>query len=296
MPVNDKLGVVPAFNSAAYTIPDLLKDPKRIEKVIEPTPEVWLSTFLFRRDTTDSGAVVFNQARKNGAYPDKGSVEEIAPGADFPKIDLSGEVLDAKVVTKQGFAFEVKDESTQRKNYDEVGRALRLGTNLMAQQNAAQMWQAFVDAKVPTQNAVAAWNTGGIDPRRDVLTATSAIRNTKLGYNPRTVLINPETMLELQLNEKFAAWMPRENAALNPFLNPTLNGFLGLEWVDNEFVPKDEVIVFERGITGVEVVERDVEVEDIRQTGQKTLYQVSRRSVPIITDPTSAVVIKGVLS
>lgn len=296
MPVNDKLGVVPAFNSAAYTIPELLKDPKRIEKVIEPTPEVWLSTFLFRRDTTDSGAVVFNQARKNGAYPDKGSVEEIAPGADFPKIDLSGEVLDAKVVTKQGFAFEVKDESVQRKNYDEAGRALRLGTNLMAQQNAAQMWQAFVDAQVPTQNAVAAWNTGGIDPRRDVLTATSAIRNTKLGYNPRTVLINPETMLELQLNEKFAAWMPRENAALNPFLNPTLNGFLGLEWVDNEFVPKDEVIVFERGITGVEVVERDVEVEDIRQTGQKTLYQVSRRSVPIITDPTSAVVIKGVLS
>ena len=296
MPVNDKLGVVPAFNSAAYTIPDLLKDPKRIEKVIEPTPEVWLSTFLFRRDTTDSGAVVFNQARKNGAYPDKGSVEEIAPGAEFPKIDISGEVLDSKVVTKQGFAFEVKDESTQRKNYDEVGRALRLGTNLMVQQNAAQLWQAFVDAKVPTQNAVAAWNTSNIDPRRDVLTATAAIRNTRLGYNPRTVLINPETMLELQLNDKFAAWMPRENAALNPFLNPTLNGFLGLEWVDNEFVPKDEVIVFERGITGVEVVERDVEVEPIRESGQKTLYQVSRRSVPIITDPLSAVIIKGVLS
>lgn len=296
MPVNDKLGVVPAFNSAAYTVPDLLKDPKRIERVIEPTPEVWLSTFLFRRDTTESGAVVFNQARKNGAYPDKGSVEEIAPGADFPKIDLSGEQLDAKVVTKQGFAFEVKDESVQRKSYDEVGRALRMGTNLMVQQNAAQLWKAFVDAQVPTQNAVAAWNTSTVDPRRDVLTATAAIRNTKLGYQPRTVLINPETMLELQLNEKFVSWMPRENAALNPFLNPTLTGFLGLEWVDNEFVPKDEVIVFQRGITGVEVVERDVEVEKIRESGQKDLYQVSRRSVPIITDPTSAVIIKGVLS
>lgn len=296
MPVNDKLGVVPAFNSAAYTIPELLKDPKRIEKVIEPTPEVWLSTFLFRQDRTESGAVVFNQARKNGAYPDKGSVEEIAPGAEFPKIDISAEIPETAVVSKQGFGFEAKDESSQRKSYDEVGRALRLGTNLMVKQNAAQLYKAFVDAGVPTQNAVAAWNTAGVDPRRDILTAQAKIRNTKLGYDPRSVLINPETLLELQLNEKFAAWMPRENAALNPFLNPGLHGFLNAEWIENEYVPRDELIVLQRGITGVEVIERDVEVEAIRQSGQKTLYQVSRRAVPIITDPLAALIVKGVLS
>ena len=292
----DKLGVVPAFNSAAYTIPDLLKDPKRLEKTIEPTPEVWLSTFLFRRDTTQSGAVVFNQARANGAYPDKGSVEEIAPGAEFPKIDITSDRLDTAVVTKQGFAFEVKDESVQRKNYDEVGRSIRLGGNLMAQQNAAQLYNAFRDAGVPTQNAVAAWNTASVDPRRDVRTAQTTIKNTKLGYQPRTVLINPDALLELELNEKFAQWMPRENAALNPFLNPGLHGFMGVEWVENEFVPEDEIIVLQRGITGVEVVEKDVQVEKIRQSGQKDLYQVDRRSVPIITDPLSAVIVKGVLA
>lgn len=296
MPVNDKLGVVPAFNSAAYTIPDLLKDPKRIEKVIEPTPEVWLSTFLFRQDRTESGAVVFNQARKNGAYPDKGSVEEIAPGAEFPKIDINAEIPETAVVSKQGFGFEVKDESVQRKSYDEVSVAIRKGTNLMAQQNAFQLYKAFVDAGVPTQNAAAAWNTPNVDPRRDVRKAQAAIKNTKLGYQPRTVLVNPDALLELELNEKFAAWMPRENAALNPFLNPGLHGFLNVEWVENEFVPEDELIVLHRGIAGVDVIERDVEVEPIRQSGQKTLYQVSRRAVPIITDPLSAVIVKGVLS
>lgn len=296
MPVNDKLGVVPAFNSAAYTIPELLKDPKRIERVIEPTPDVWLSTFLFRPDRTDSGTAVFNQARKNGAYPDKGSVEEIAPGAEFPKIDIAGEIPQTAVATKQGFALEVKDESTQRKNYDEVGRGLRLGTNLMNQQDAYQLYKAFVDAQVPTQNAVAAWNTANVDPRRDVRTAQAKIRNTKLGYQPRTVLINPDALMELELNEKFASWMPRENPNLNPFLNEGLHGFLNVEWVENEFVPEDEVIVLQRNITGAAVVERDTEVEPIRQSGQKTLYEVSRRGMPIITDPLSAVIIKGVLS
>lgn len=292
----DQLGRTPGVNTARWTVPDLLKEPKRLDKVIEPTPETWLSTFLFRRDTTSSGAVVFNQARKNGAYPEKGAVEEIAPGAEFPKIDIGAEALDTAVVTKQGFSFEVKDEDVERKNYDEVGRALRLGTNLMAQQNAFQLYKAFTDAKVPTQNAVAAWNTGSVDPRRDIRKAQSTIRNTRLGYQPRTVLINPDALLELELNDKFASWMPRENAALNPFLNEGLHGFLNVEWVENEFVPKDEIIVLHRGITGVEVVEKDTHSEKIRESGQKDLWQVGRRSVPIITDPLSAVIIKGVLS
>lgn len=292
----DKLGVVPAINSAAYTIPQILKDPKRLERVIEPEPEVWLSSYLFRTDTTESGAVVFNQARKNGAYPDKGSVEEIAPGAEFPKIDITSDVQDVAAVTKQGFAFEVKDESRDRKNYDEVGRAIRLGGNLMAQQNAFQLYKAFGDAGVPTQNAVAAWNEATVDPRRDVRTAQAAIKNTKLGYRPQTVLINPDALLELELNDKFASWMPRETANLNPFLNPGLHGFLGVEWVENEFVPEDEIIVLHRGITGVEVVEKNVQAEKIRQSGQKDLWQVDRRSVPIITDPLSAVIVKGVLA
>lgn len=292
----DQLGRVPEVNTARWTTADLLKDLKKLNSTVEPTPEVWLSTFLFRRDTTESGAFVFNQARQNGAYPDKGSVEEIAPGADFPKIDINADVVDTGVVTKQGFAFEVKDESRERKNYDEVGRAIRLGTNLMAQQNAFQLYKAFLDAGVPVQNAVAAWNSATVDPRRDIRKAQATIKNAKLGYQPRTVLVNPDALLELELNEKFASWMPRENAALNPFLNPGLHGFMGVEWVENEFVPEDEIIVLHRNITGVEVVEKDVHSEKIRQSGQKDLYEVGRRSVPVITDPMSAVIVKGVLA
>ena len=292
----DQLGRVPEVNTARWTTADLLKDLKKLNSTVEPTPEVWLSTFLFRRDTTESGAFVFNQARQNGAYPNKGSVEEIAPGAEFPKIDINADVVDTGVVTKQGFAFEVKDESRERKNYDEVGRAIRLGTNLMAQQNAFQLYKAFVDAGVPTQNAAAAWNAPNVDPRRDVRKAQAAIKNTKLGYQPRTVLVNPDALLELELNDKFASWMPRENAALNPFLNAGLHGFLSVEWVENEFVPEDEIIVLHRNITGVEVVEKDVHSEKIRQSGQKDLYEVGRRSVPVITDPLSAVIVKGVLA
>lgn len=295
----DALGRVPSaptVDGTRYTTDALLKDPKRLARVITPTPEIFLSTFLFRSDTTSSGAVIFNQARANGSYPEKGRVEEIAPGADFPKLDLSEETVDVTVATKHGIAFEVKDESVDRKSYDEVNRALLLAQNAMVLQNANQCYRAFLDAGVPTVNAVGAWNAASADPRRDIRKAQAQIRNTKLGYRAATVLINPDALLELELNPLFAGWMPRENANLNPFLNQGLNGFLNVEWVENEFVPEDEIFILQRNVTGVDVLEKDTSVEAHRQTGQKTLYEVSRRNVPIITDPLSVVRVQGVLA
>lgn len=286
----------PTVQGTRVTLDTILKQPKVVSRVIVPTPEVFLSTFLFRQDTTESGAMIFNRARANGAYPTKGDVREIAPGADFPTIQLGEDTPEVAVATKYGLAFEVTDESVQRKAYDEIGRGLLLSRNALRRQDAYRCYQAFVDAGVPTRNAVAKWNDPATaNPLRDLLTAVADIRNTRLGYAANTVLINPRAALEFQLNEKIQKQVQVGNESSNPWLSPTLGRLLGLNWVENEFLPEGEVLVLQANISGVNFVERDTEVEPIRQSGQKTLVQVSRRAVPIITDPGAAVRIQGVL-
>lgn len=287
----------PAVNGTRVALDTITKQPKVVSRVIIPSPEVFLSTYLFRQDTTESGTVIFNRARANGAYPTKGDVREIAPGADFPTIQLGEETPDVEVATKHGLAFEVTDESVQRKSYDEINRGLLLARNALRRQDAYRCYQAFLDADVPTRNAVARWDDpAAANPLRDLLTSLADIRNTKLGYTATTVLINPTAALELLLNEKVQKQVQVGNEQANPWLSPNLGRLLGLNWVENEFLPEGEAILLQTNISGVNFTERDTEVEPIRQTGQKTLVQVSRRSVPIITDPLSAVRIQGVLA
>lgn len=287
----------PSSEGTLITTDQLLKDPKRLARVIAPNEEIFLSTFLFTRDTTESGAVVFNRAKKNGAYPDRGDVQEIAPMADFPLIDVAEGEQDTAVATKHGFGFRVSKESEKRKKDSEVNKNILVGRNALVRQDANRLYKAFIDAGVPEQNAVGAWNSGTTDPRRDIRTAQAAIKNEKLGYNPVTVLINPTAALELELSDYFTSAMPRENAALNPFLSPGLGNFMRVEWVENEFVPEDEVLVLQKFVTGTNVIEWETEVDDpIQEAGQKKLYQVSRSSVPIVTDPLSVRRIRGVLA
>lgn len=299
MPTENNLGQTPGgptVDGQRYSWDVALKDPLKLARIIAWSPEAWVTDYLLRRATTESGAVVYNQARRNGAYPAKGGPQIVAPAADFPLIDISEEAPTTALAEKVGVAFRVTDESVRRKAYDEVARAVFIATNALRRQNAHQCYQAFVDSGVPTTNAVASWaSPDAADPRRDILKAQSSIRGTRLGYDPRSVLAHPNTLTELMLNPKLATWMPRENPALNPYLNPGLNGFLSVEYVETTEMPEDEVIVFQRNIVGADVVEREINVEPIRESGQKTLYQVSRSSVPVITDPLAAVRIQGVL-
>lgn len=286
----------PTVDGTRVSWDTLSKQPKAIARVIAPTPEIFLSTLLFRQDTTDSGSVIFNRARANGAYPTKGDVREIQPGADFPTVNLGEETQDVAVVTKIGAAFEVKDESEDRKAYDEANRGLYLVRNALTRQDAYRCYQAFLDAGVPVQSATASWaDATAANPLRDLLTARAAIKNAKLGYRATTVIVNPTTALELLLNEKVQKQIQVGNESSNPWLSPGLGNLLGMNWVENEFLDEDEAIVLQQNLTGVNVVEKDTFVERHRQTGQKSLYEVSRRSVPIITDPLSAVRIQGVL-
>lgn len=287
----------PSVNGTNITVDTMLKQPKYITKAAVPSNEIFLSEFLFRQDGTgDSGAIIFQRAKRAGAYPTFGDVQEIAPMANFPLIDGDDDEWMTDLARKFGTAFRFSDEARDRNARDAFTRNTLLARNALVRQDAARCYQAFIDAGVPQRNAIAPWNSASQKIRRDIRTAQSDIKNEKLGYAADTVILNPNAALEIELNEDLQKLLPTQIPAYNPWLSPGLKNLLNINWVENEHLPEDTVIVLQRNVSGVNAVEKDTSTETLREAGEKTLVQIGRRSLPVITDPYSAIILKGVIA
>lgn len=288
-------GGAPAINqqTGALTVSALLKAPTFLAKRIVPDNRMFLSNLLFRRGTTSSGAVVYNAARVDDQYPGRGDAQIVEPGAEFPMIDFSDGADKVAVAEKLGAGYIVTDEARDRNNTDVIVKGNAKVRNAIIRQDAARALAAF-NGTAPTVNAVAAWSTAKA-MRTDVLKALAQIKATRLGYTPDAVLINPETESTLLLLDELTNLRPREDTAENPLYSPQLGGLLGLNWIVNEYVPAGQAIVLQTKVTGVDVEEKPFTLSVVREgTRERDVVIGSRRSVPVVDEPLSAVVIKGV--
>lgn len=288
-------GGAPAINqqSGALTVSALLKAPTFLAKRIVPDNRMFLSNLLFRRGNTSSGAVVYNAARVDEQYPSRGDAQIVEPGGEFPMIDFSDGADKVAVAQKLGAGYIVTDEARDRNNTDVIVKGNAKVRNAIIRQDAARALAAF-DGAAPTVNAVADWSTAKA-MRTDVLKALAQIKATRLGYTPDAVLINPDTESTLLLLDELTNLRPRENTAENPLYSPQLGGLLGMNWIVNEYVPEGQAIVLQTKVTGVDVEEKPFTLSVVREgTRERDVVIGSRRSVPVVDEPLSAVVIKGV--
>lgn len=285
-------GGAPSVQGTRLTVDGVLKQPKFLAKRIVPDSRIFLSELLFRQDTTDSGAVLYNVARTDDQYPARGDVQYVEPGAEFPMIDFSEGENRVATARKVGGGYIVTDEAVDRNQMNVVAKGNLKVQNALKRQDAARCLTAFRGA-VDTVNATATWDTAKA-MRTDVLEAVAQIQRTQLGYTPDTVLINPQAVTDLLLLDELQNLSPRENTSLNPLFNRQLNGYLGMNWVPNEYMPVDEAIVLQTKMTGVNVTEKPFSLEVVREgTRQRTVVIGSRRGMPIIDEPLSALIIKG---
>lgn len=279
--------------TGALTVSALLKAPTYLAKRVMPDTRQFLSQLLFRPATTASGAVVYNVDRAEDAYPARGDSQVVEPGAEFPMIDFTGGADRVAVAEKIGAGYIVTDEARDRNELDVMVRGNQLVRNTLIRQDAARALAAF-NRDVPTVNATNPWTTAKA-MRRDVLSAVAQIKNTRLGYAPNTVLINPQTEADLLLLDELQNLAPREDKNLNPLYSQTLANYLGMQWVANEFVPQGQAIVLQPGVTGKDVEEKPFRLSVVREgTRERDVVIASRRSVPVVDAPLSAVVIQGV--
>jgi len=286
-------GGAPVASGRLLTVDSLLKNPTFLAKRIVPDNRVFLSELLFRQGTTDSGAVVYNVARTEDAYPTKGDVQYVEPGAEFPMIDFSEGENRVATAQKTGGGYIVTDEARERNNTDVIAKGNLRVRNALLRQDAARCLTAFRGA-VQQTSSTATWTTAKA-MRTDVREAVAQIRRTQLGYNPDTVLISPETETDLLLLDELQNLAPRENVNLNPLYSRGLSGWLGMNWVVNEYLPADEAIILQTGMTGVNITEKPFTLSVVRQgTRERDVVIGSRRGMPIIDEPQSALIIKGV--
>lgn len=283
----------PAVNGNQLTVNRLLKAPTVLEKRIVTNDTKFLSDLIFRPGTTDSGAVIYNKAALSDKYPTRGDVHQIEPGAEYPMVDTDEGGAEVALSTKWGAGYVVTDEAKKRNQLNVVQKGNLKVRNALLRQDAARALAAF-EANVPTVNAVGTWDTPKAF-KTDILTNIATIKNLQLGYNPKTILINPDTATTLLLLDELQNWAPRENTSLNPLYNPSLNGLLGLNWIENEFVAPSQAIILEAGVTGANIVESPYRVEVVREgTRGRDVVLADKWSVPIIDEPESALVINGV--
>lgn len=298
MPQNSSItypGGAPSINSqtGALTVSALLKQPTYLAKRIVPDQRLFLSDLLFRPGTTESGAVVYNVARAEDRYPSRGDSQYVEPGAEFPMIDLAEGPDVVAVALKTGAGYIVTDEARDRNRLDVIAKGNAKVRNTIMRQDAARCMAAF-DAAAPTVNSTAKWSTAKA-MRTDVTKAVAQIRAAQLGYTPDTVLVNPATVSDLLLLDELVNLSPREDPNRNPLFSNELANYLGLNWAVNDFVPAGTAIVLESRTAGVNVVEKPLTINVVREgTRERDVVIASRRSVPVVDEPSSVVVIKGV--
>lgn len=283
----------PSTTKTTITVSRALKDPTRLAQRIVPETVAFLSDSLFRQGTTDSGAVIYNEASVEGQYPSRGDVQEITPGAVYPMVDIDEGGDKVALSTKHGAGYKVTEEAEKRNNTNVIQKGNLKVRNALIRQDAARCLAAF-DSKVPTVNALDPWTVPKA-AKSTLLRGHAQVVGLKLGYNPRTVLISPNTATDLMLLDEIQNYAPRENTALNPLYNPSIAGLWGFNWVVNEFVDDGDAILLEEKVTGVNITENPFRVQVVPVPLEGIKYVIADKwGVPIIDEPGSALVIKGV--
>jgi hypothetical protein len=283
----------PSVSGTTLTVDRALKNPTFLAKRIVPPNTQFLSELLFRPGTTDSGAVIYAEGSIDNIYPARGDAQQIEPGGAYPMVDVDDVADKVELSKKFGAGYYVLDEAKMRNNFDPIAKGNLKVRNALMRQDAARLLAAF-DAKVPSVNSVGAWTTSKVW-KTDLLQGLNSIKGLQLGFTPDTVVISPNTETTLLLLDDLQNWAPKENANLNPLYNPSLSGLLGLNWVVNEFASDDKAILLQTKVTGVNVTERALTVEVVREgTRGRNVVLADRFGVPVIDEPGSALVINGI--
>lgn len=283
----------PTTSGTKLTVDALLKAPKVLAKRIVGDFDPFLSDLLFRGDTTDSGAVVYGVTEAEDRYPARGDVQQVEPGAEFPMVDTAEGENAVAVASKFGAGYIVTDEARDRNQVSVIAKGNVKVRNALIRQDASRLLAAF-EAKVPKVNSVGDWNTAKA-MRTDILRGIAQIEGYRLGYSPTTVLIHPDRATDLLLLDELQNLAPRENANLNPLFNRSLSGYLNVNWVTNQYMDPTRAIILQEKLTGVNVTEKPYGVAVVREgTRERDIVIASKRSVPIIDEPLSALVIEGI--
>jgi hypothetical protein len=239
------------------------------------------------------GAVIYDQVLANDLYALR-DVQAIEPGAEFPIVTGTAvNPLTARTV-KWGGAFIITYEDRDRNATDVLATELTRLTNTIIKKVDSVAIATLRAAPLNEALAAAPWADPDARIFEDVAGVVSQVDEQDLGYTIDTAIISPANALAMLTNERLQNLLPRE--AGNVGLIGRLSGLAGItRWRQSNRVGNDEIIFTSGRQAGSISDERPLYSRTVDQPEQeRILVQAARLCVPYITNPKSAVRLRGV--
>lgn len=287
----------PVVSGTTITVDRYLRSPTLLPKLLQDfTTQKFVADFLFRKSNADGGSVIYDVAASQDLFVDVDpnlQPQILQPGMEFPNVMVGD--LTSQVATVDGYGgqFPVSYVQVRRNTRDVVGRGLiRLGNTLIRQSNNRAIAAINNNAGVVKAAAAGFWDGATPTFIADITNAIARVDNTDLEYASDTAIINPLDLAIVKQIPAVIAQLPRENVGINPILNKSVNGLLGLDWITSRLQPRGSVIVCQRGVIGAiaeEIPQYSRQVDQPER--ERWIVQAARWDIPIITDPLSATVV-----
>lgn len=275
------------------TVEQFLKTPSRVQRVLEDlSRERFIAERIFSTGDAQGGAVVYDQLAENGLYTER-DVQAIAPGSEFPILDVGEGAPKVAAVAKWGGAGIITYEAARRDNRDVLNRQLtRIRNTIVRKIDTVAI--AALNAAPITSAAGTDWGDPGTrDSINDIATGVSFIDNQDLGYTADAILINPAQGLDLFRDKEIRDALPRESTN-NPIASGRFQGLMGLTWYESNRVPEGTAYILSSTMAGSLRDELALYSRVIDQPEQERyLVQAARVTVPIVTDPLAVYQLTG---
>lgn len=285
----------PSVSGDKITVSRWLKSPTLQFKTFERlTTQQFIADFLFRKGSADGGAVIFDKLLAANLYPD-GEPGEVAPGTEFPLVNVDDPDPQVKLAVERGYAFLTTYVAERRNTMSGIQKgSRRLANGMIRDHNIVALAAFFGDADIPDGPATTPWSTAsGKSKVADMRSAISEIQNGDLGYSVDTAVLHTDTALGLLNDDWIAEHLPRENVDLNPLLNTELAGLAGVKnWLVSNRAPEDKIAFTSRGAVGSINIEEGLwskTIDDPRY--RRWITQAGRSDVPVIDEPMAAFIL-----
>ncbi|MBM7280360.1 hypothetical protein JTZ10_21685 [Gordonia rubripertincta] len=281
----------PVVSGNNVTVDLMLKEPTRINNYLS---NIALRGYFAERIFTNGGgvsggALVYNQLTDNDLFPTR-SVQEVAPGAEFPEVTFDRPEPKTAQVKKLGGKFRVTDEARDRNDLSAIQtEGVKLGNDVQRQLHTRAL--AELEANISGSNTMT--GTSWADAL-DLTLSTEA--KAKLPAADLAILRKKAFEKELGVEYNLLILNPQELANLEIFYGSATQWLAaqGFSTAVSNIVPAGTAYAVQEGLVGQVRYEQELRTTTWRDEAvESTWVQASIRPVFAVTNPFAVMKIEG---
>lgn len=292
-----------------FTVNQFLKQPALVPQIVlDMTRAQFIGDALLRPGPTAiGGAVAYHDPWPLFALEE---AEVVAEYGEIPGVEFGSPIMHTKATVKRGLAVKISQEMIDRQDINMVKEQMRMARNTITRQMDRQfMATIFSNPAIPTMPSAGSWFGGTTTIRRDIADGAYAINSatydpddsdTKMGYNPDTLVINQLTASEWldndEINKVFMG-SPLASESLQ-YTGKMPKKFFGYDVIQSWQVPDDVALLLERGTVGFRSYERPLRGTPLYEDKPRETWRSDFTYINVMAadNPKAAIIITGINS